>query len=166
VTATVRGSDEYQVRLSNSRGLLEGDCSCPWGQKDNFCKHCVAVGLAALNAVPSQPPAPEPESENAVDLRASLNRLKKAALVDLLVELAGRDPAVRQLLSLRTRPEAFDPADLYPMVDALKRSWRLGDVALARLCRAADDARCAPLTRSPPTIQPRSGRCINERCGI
>jgi tetratricopeptide (TPR) repeat protein len=142
VTATVRGSDEYQVRLSNSRGLVDFDCSCPWGHKDNFCKHCVAVGLAALNAAAAQPPPPEPEpaSEDGTELRTSLDRLEKAVLVDLLVELAGKDPALHQLLSFRTRPEDFDPAEIYPMVDGLKRTWSLGDVALATLCRAADDA--------------------------
>src|SRR5262249_9435744 len=140
VTAVVRGSDEYQVRLSDSRGRLSGDCSCPWGQKGNFCKHCVAVGLAALNAAPSQPPAAEPGADDAVELPASLKGLEKAVLVDLLVELAGRDPAVHQRLSSRTKPKDFDLAELSAMVEALKRTWSLGDVALARLGRAADDA--------------------------
>jgi hypothetical protein len=31
VTATVRGSAEYQVRLSDNDGSLNGNCSCPWG---------------------------------------------------------------------------------------------------------------------------------------
>lgn len=142
VTATVCGSNEYQVRLSNSRGWLSGNCSCPWGQKGNFCKHCVAVGLAALNAAPSQPlppepPAPEPPtlepsthtpgSEDAVDRRASL------------LELARRNPPGYRLVPVRSRRKTFDPEELYPMVDALRRTWRLGDVALARLCLAADD---------------------------
>lgn len=29
---------------------LTADCSCPYGQEGNFCKHCVAVGLAVLAA--------------------------------------------------------------------------------------------------------------------
>jgi tetratricopeptide (TPR) repeat protein len=144
MTAEVRGSDEYQVRLWDSRGKLSGDCSCPWGQEGNFCKHCVAVGLAALKAARSGLPAPEPgprsRAEDAADLRVFLNGLEKTVLVDVLLELAGRDPTVHKLLSLRTKPQGFDQADLYPMVDALKRTWRLGDVALARLCREAADA--------------------------
>jgi hypothetical protein len=111
---------------------LHGACSCKWGQKGNFCKHCVAVGLAALTAASVQPP-----SDDAADLRAALDRLEKTALVDLLMELAGSDPAVLRLLSLRTSPPDFDTAELYSMVDALKRTWHLGDVALARLCREA-----------------------------
>jgi uncharacterized Zn finger protein len=45
ITATVYGSDAYEV-CGNI--VLVGDCSCPFGQEGNFCKHCVATGLAAL----------------------------------------------------------------------------------------------------------------------
>jgi uncharacterized Zn finger protein len=44
VTATMRGTGVYQVRLWNNDGDLDGTCSCPWGRKGNFCKHCAAVG--------------------------------------------------------------------------------------------------------------------------
>jgi uncharacterized Zn finger protein len=53
ITATVYGSDAYEVCLIVDTGrsgniALVGDCSCPFGQEGNFCKHCVATGLAAL----------------------------------------------------------------------------------------------------------------------
>jgi uncharacterized Zn finger protein len=53
ITATVYGSDAYEVCLTVDTGrsgniVLVGDCSCPFGQEGNFCKHCVATGLAAL----------------------------------------------------------------------------------------------------------------------
>jgi hypothetical protein len=50
-----------------------------------------------------------------------------------------KDPAAYRLVSARTRRKNIDPDELYPMVDALKRTWSLGDLALARLCRAAND---------------------------
>ncbi len=54
VTATVYGSDEYRVRLSFGHkrgGAVRGDCSCPFGAEGNFCKHCVATGLVALESL-------------------------------------------------------------------------------------------------------------------
>ncbi|HEY2488371.1 MAG TPA: SWIM zinc finger family protein, partial [Streptosporangiaceae bacterium] len=50
ITATVRGSYDYAVLLETDSGRLSGDCSCPYGQEGNFCKHLVAVGLVVLRA--------------------------------------------------------------------------------------------------------------------
>ena len=46
VTARVSGSRTYRVKLWKGRGELQYSCSCPAGSEDEFCKHCVAVGLA------------------------------------------------------------------------------------------------------------------------
>src|ERR1700722_8715405 len=48
INAIVTGTYEYDVTIWRERGTLTGQCSCPWSQEGNFCKHCVAVGLAAL----------------------------------------------------------------------------------------------------------------------
>ena len=48
VSARVEGSDTYQVELWDDDGDLDYECSCPQGDEGNFCKHCVAVGLAWL----------------------------------------------------------------------------------------------------------------------
>ncbi|MGH3166769.1 MAG: SWIM zinc finger family protein, partial [Trebonia sp.] len=45
ITATVYGTDPYQVTLTAWNRQLSGECSCPHGQDGFFCKHCVAVGL-------------------------------------------------------------------------------------------------------------------------
>jgi uncharacterized Zn finger protein len=50
VVATVQGTEPYQVRLTWTEPGLIGDCSCPFGQDGEFCKHCVAVGLVVLAA--------------------------------------------------------------------------------------------------------------------
>jgi uncharacterized Zn finger protein len=44
VTATVHGTERYEVELSleGTRGLA-GECDCPYGLEDNFCKHLVAL---------------------------------------------------------------------------------------------------------------------------
>jgi SWIM zinc finger len=48
ITATVSGTDDYDVYLAPGDQGLQWDCSCPFGQEGFFCKHCVAVGLAVL----------------------------------------------------------------------------------------------------------------------
>ena len=48
VSATVSGTDDYEVILVPGAAGLQWDCSCPFGQEGFFCKHCVAVGLAVL----------------------------------------------------------------------------------------------------------------------
>ena len=49
VEASVHGTARYRVELWIEEGELTGSCTCPMGDKGYFCKHCVAVGLIALN---------------------------------------------------------------------------------------------------------------------
>ena len=46
-TALVLGGSPYQVRVS-ARDYDYGDCSCYLGQKDNLCKHMIAVAIMAV----------------------------------------------------------------------------------------------------------------------
>ncbi|HWM04306.1 MAG TPA: SWIM zinc finger family protein [Actinophytocola sp.] len=94
VRATVRGSDCYEVWLGRDADRLVAECSCPFGADGNFCKHCVAVGLVLL-AEPPAPPVPD------VDLGAYLHTLEPRELVELVLEQAGRDPALYRRLTLR-----------------------------------------------------------------
>ena len=98
VRATVRGMDSYEVWLGGGDATagerLVGECSCPFGADGNFCKHCVAVGLVLLTdgSGPAEP---------SVDLAAYLRTLEPRELVELVVEQAGRDPALYRRLALR-----------------------------------------------------------------
>ncbi|MYU48339.1 hypothetical protein GTV15_19585, partial [Streptomyces sp. SID7803] len=49
IRATVPGAETYDVELvaGPDAEVAGGTCSCPHGTEGNFCKHCVAVGLAA-----------------------------------------------------------------------------------------------------------------------
>ncbi|WP_143590544.1 SWIM zinc finger family protein [Thermoactinospora rubra] len=115
ICATVYGSEPYDVELTVGRHGLEGSCSCPWGEEGNFCKHCVAVGLVCLREREHGDPVPE-----RFDLRSYLRSLDPGELVDLLVEVAENDRAVRRRLELRA---AADPAgdpdaqDLHRLID-------------------------------------------------
>ncbi len=114
VVATVRGTDEYTVRLGRDGRRLTGECSCPHGAEGTFCKHCVAVGLFVLEKGVS--PAAEP------DLGGYLGALDHEELVALLIRYAERDPIVRRELALRAASNGsnreFDSAALADQVDA------------------------------------------------
>jgi uncharacterized Zn finger protein len=47
ITAKVRGTRPYRVKFwVDEEEDLEYSCTCPIGANGEFCKHCVAVGLA------------------------------------------------------------------------------------------------------------------------
>lgn len=46
VAATVQGTEPYRVTLTADDDGLHGECTCPMGDEDVFCKHCVAVAIA------------------------------------------------------------------------------------------------------------------------
>jgi uncharacterized Zn finger protein len=47
VVARVAGTEDYGVRLWAENGFAYS-CDCPLGLDGEFCKHCVAAGLAWL----------------------------------------------------------------------------------------------------------------------
>ncbi len=105
ITATVYGSDTYEVCLTVGTGrsgniALIGECSCPFGQDGNFCKHCVATGLAALRLTEKRQaiPASHEQRELLVSWLASLS---KDELVAEILELLDSDRDLRRRLQLR-----------------------------------------------------------------
>jgi uncharacterized Zn finger protein len=46
VRAKVAGTEDYRVKLWTEGDNIGYSCSCPLGDDGEFCKHCVAVGLA------------------------------------------------------------------------------------------------------------------------
>ncbi len=105
IIATVYGSDDYEVRLTVNTGrsgniTVVGDCSCPFGQEGNFCKHCVATGLAALRLAATRQaiPASHQERELLVSWLASLS---KDELLAEILELLDGDRDLRRRFELR-----------------------------------------------------------------
>ena len=106
ITASVEGSEIYRVVLRDDGGQLDGDCTCPHATDGNFCKHCVAVGLAWLAAN-----SPDPKSATTSvkqkrrdpwrDIKAYLTSQPSEALIDLLLDVAERDERLYQSLLLK-----------------------------------------------------------------
>ena len=124
VRAVVSGSEPYRVRLSGRGGRLAGDCDCPHGRDGAFCKHCVAVGLVLLAANTDSEtvaPARKRGRREPVDLRAALESMDHAKLIDLLIELAAANPDVHRRLSLHAATAGGpDLAQLRRLVDTLR----------------------------------------------
>lgn len=95
VAAKVVGTEEYRVKLWAEDGDLGHSCDCPLGMDEEFCKHCVAVGLAWLEGGAS---APEATMD---DVKTYLEDREKDVLVGLIMEQAMEDERLRERLLLR-----------------------------------------------------------------
>jgi uncharacterized Zn finger protein len=96
-SAKVRGSSVYRARVWLDDGEPEFECSCPVGDAGRWCKHAVALALAATGTGVDREEGPAP-----VDLRGYLESLDRAALVDLVLGQA----AEHELLDARLRLDA------------------------------------------------------------
>jgi uncharacterized Zn finger protein len=108
VLARVAGSEDYRVELRGRGKTIEGHCSCPAFVEWGFCKHMVAVGLAA-DAVG------ETEVEGGGVLSRIREHLKKksvATLAEMILQLAERDTNLLRKLELAATALDGDDAAL------------------------------------------------------
>ncbi|WP_133635336.1 SWIM zinc finger family protein [Halomonas ventosae] len=99
ITADVEGSERYRVVLKLSKRGLEGGCDCPASEGIDFCKHCVATALAFRAEQAEQSRLTEGDASDRI--RAYLQQMDKASLVEALESLIDSDPVLRQQWSLR-----------------------------------------------------------------
>lgn len=105
ITARVQGTFPYRVKLWLDKKDLGYSCTCPVGADGEFCKHCVAVGLAWLeDNHGKQTPGKSDQTATVTpdDVRAYLRGQDKDALVNLLVEHTAQDERLKQRLFLKT----------------------------------------------------------------
>jgi uncharacterized Zn finger protein len=101
VTATVYGTDDYEVVLDLGGAGVTGECSCPFGQDGNFCKHLVAAGLTVLEQVSDVPAQQAAAAAKAEALESWLAGLSRDDLIALVREHAREDRDFRRRLELR-----------------------------------------------------------------
>jgi len=122
VEALVRGTMPYWVCLWVEGRQLDWSCSCPIGEDEEFCKHCVAVALVVSEGseaavVPTDRTKKRSKRRApAVDLAGYLSTLDVAELVELLVGQADADWRLRERLVARAAAEAGSSID--------EREWR------------------------------------------
>lgn len=114
ITAKVAGTHVYRVRLWVEKNNLDYSCTCPLGEDGEFCKHCVAVGLAWLQqeaanadttcAVLAGKAKSSKPAVTMQDARRYLAAQETTVLVDLLMKHAERDENLqRSLLMLAAK---------------------------------------------------------------
>ncbi len=91
ITASVQGTYDYEVRFCEEDGELGYECSCPLGQDYEFCKHCVAVGLAVLARGASKK-----QRSPANDIRNYLETLEPEALMNIITDACKHDKRLRE----------------------------------------------------------------------
>lgn len=121
ITAKVQGSERYHVQLDiNDDGDLWGDCSCPYGEDGNFCKHCVAVGLAHLDGMNC--PEESSQSITVSSLKSYLNTLSKEQLVEMLLEQASDDSDLQNRFLLKIAQSSPNGPDMAAYKKSLDRA--------------------------------------------
>ncbi len=134
IRGRVVGDAAYRVELrrDGEHGRLVGRCNCPMGHAGEFCKHCVALGLAYLEPRETEPD-PKPTARQTRqrtdgDLRAYLKSLKRNELIQLILERLPWDDELRQRLTLRAACAAKPsnaPADWSALRKAMNAATRV-----------------------------------------
>lgn len=137
LTATVTGSQNYAVRLAAKDNGLSHRCSCPVGGDGLFCKHCVAVGLAWLDAGRDRVSNLKSGISNSSglaggllvtldDLRPWLLAQAPATLAAYLLETAERDDRLREKLLRAAARATAKGVDFSAYRKSIDRATRTG----------------------------------------
>ena len=130
VTATVRGTRKYRVRLTLAGGGLTHACSCPIGADGALCKHGVAVGLEWLAHRGQSGTTARRRKSGSVtmnDVRAYLSGQDPGVLVNLLIEHAADDDRLRERLLMMTAKRAASGPDLTTFRRAIDQAIDTGE---------------------------------------
>jgi uncharacterized Zn finger protein len=114
--ATIQAKNVYRVELDWARTDIRCSCTCPFFDQGFFCKHLVAVGLAAIDEAGEVEPAPTPGALTTAELVAVLD---DAEVRSRLVDLVEQDPGVRRALELRAAAKTGDVSALAEELDAM-----------------------------------------------
>ncbi|HIJ95642.1 MAG TPA: hypothetical protein HPP94_07885 [Desulfuromonadales bacterium] len=125
ISAKVHGTRTYDVRLKvtqgkNEQAKLDYTCTCPVGQDGDFCKHCVALGLAWLEKTadieiaefsePSASTTTKKISDD--DIRSWLESQDTKTILDMLMVQVTTDGRLREELVLKITKEKAVGIDL------------------------------------------------------
>lgn len=129
VRAEVSGTENYRTIVTGQGRVLGGECSCPAFSDYGPCKHMAAAALVANDGEACG-------AEGALKrIRAHLAKKDAAALVDLIVDLADRDPSLFRRLELEIAADSGDEKTievrLRKALDSATRTGRFIDYRAA-----------------------------------
>jgi len=129
LSARVTGSYPYAVKLWEEDGGIEYECSCPHGEEGNFCKHCVAVGLAWLaenKPAGGTKSARQKKTNPWKDITDFVGLQDAATLAEWLLETAKRDDVLYENLLLKARRAAGPASTIKAFRAAIDRAVDTG----------------------------------------
>lgn len=142
VLAQVAGTDEYRTTLTGRGKTIDGECSCRAFEDWGFCKHMVAVALAA-NAAGADG---ETDGVGALGrIRAHLKEKGVDALVEMIVDIAERDPDLFRKLDMGAAMVSADDKTIEKRLrtavdDATRVQYFIGYREAADWARSVDSA--------------------------
>lgn len=129
LSARVAGSYPYAVKLWEEDGGMEYECSCPQGEDGNFCKHCVAVGLAWLaedKPAGGTKSAKQKKNNPWKEISEFVGLQDAETLTEWLLETAKRDDVLYENLLLRARRAAGPASTIKAFRAAIDRAVDTG----------------------------------------
>lgn len=124
ISATVEGTETYQVQFWLEDRKFQHECSCPLGDDGEFCKHCVAVGLTVIEQTSDKTPDSPAKKQAEMTLQDVKNYLLEKDtnyLVDLLMRQVMIDSALRAKVFLEATNDKLPAEDrvknLYQWID-------------------------------------------------
>ena len=125
ITAKVRGSEDYSVKLWVANDDLHYACSCPFAAEEGaFCKHCVAVGLAWLKEKPKS--KGQGKGVTIKDVEEYLRQQSVQVLVELLMEQVAENERLRERLLMRVARANASGLDVNTFRKAIKKAVKTG----------------------------------------
>jgi uncharacterized Zn finger protein len=111
VLAQVEGGENYRTEVTGRGREIGGECSCPAFDDWGFCKHMVAAALAANAAVG----AGGPDDDGVLGrIRAHLKEQGIDTLVEMIIDMAERDPALFRRLDMAAATARADDTTIEP----------------------------------------------------
>jgi uncharacterized Zn finger protein len=95
IVGQVAGTEDYRTEILGRGKRIDGECTCPAYEDWGFCKHMVALALAANEA------GPDADGTGALaHIRDHLKKKSVDALVEMILEIAERDAALFRKLEI------------------------------------------------------------------
>ncbi len=138
ISARVRGTHIYEVHLkAEGKGGLDYSCTCPVGRDGEFCKHCVALGLAwidgaAGNVADEKADGPTAKCSRTSrqevtmkDIRTWLEGQDTKLLIDMLMEQIRTSGQLREALTLKVARASVRGIDLSAYRKAIRSAFHV-----------------------------------------
>src|SRR5882724_7528411 len=126
LSAIVTGTEDYRVRLWTEDNDLAYSCTCPLGDDEQFCKHCVAAALAWLAPAQNEGDTPQRTKPPKNDLREFLETQEKEGLIAMLLREAENNRGARERLQLEAARTQASGVDLSAFRRSIANTTRTG----------------------------------------